>query len=164
MVLYPDKTNYILFSRSTTRHDIELFCNNNNENQNIADNVSVIRRVTNNDTVPAVKFLGVFFIPPFHLNFTSLKLKISSLRHFMPSGQLKKHLTKTALNYYTFPFFTAILFMPFKFGRVRVLVPSMTCSKFKNPLFVLSLALHTILTRNHFLKSCKFHPSPTLFL
>ena len=82
----------------------------------------------------------------------------------MPSGQLNKHLTKTALNYYTFPFFTAILFMPFKFGRVRVLVPSMTCSKFKNPLFVLSLALHTILTRKHFLKSCKFYPSLTLFL
>ena len=78
----------------------------------------------------------------------------------MPSGQLKKHLTKTALNYYTFPFFTAILFMPFKFGRVRVLVPSMTCSKFKNPLFVLSLALHTILTRNHFLKSLKSHTLP----
>ena len=65
MVLHPYKTNYFLFSRSTTRHDIELFCNNNNENQNIADNVSVIRRVTNNDTVPAVKFLGVFLSHPF---------------------------------------------------------------------------------------------------
>ena len=57
MVLHPDKTNFILCSRSTVRHDIKLLCNNNNEDQDSAENVTVIRRMTTNDAVPAVKFI-----------------------------------------------------------------------------------------------------------
>ena len=63
MVLHPDKTNFILFSR-TTHKDLELFCNNNNENQDLECHRSKIHRVTNDDNTPAVKFLGVFFILP----------------------------------------------------------------------------------------------------
>ena len=63
MVLHLDKTNFILFSR-TTHKDLELFCNNNNENQDLECHRSKIHRVTNDDNTPAVKFLGVFFILP----------------------------------------------------------------------------------------------------
>ena len=78
---------YPFFYRSTERHDIELLCNNNNENQDCAENATVIRRITSNDAVPAVKFLGVFFILHFPSNFISPKLKTNSPRHFMPSEQ-----------------------------------------------------------------------------
>ena len=61
MVLHPDKTNFILFSRSNIRQDLKLFCNNNNEDQNLDSNISLIHRVISEDPTPAVKFLGVFF-------------------------------------------------------------------------------------------------------
>ena len=62
MVLHPDKTNFILFSR-TIYKDLELYCNNNNENQDLDCHISKIHRVTNDDNTHAVKFLGVFFDP-----------------------------------------------------------------------------------------------------
>ena len=83
MVLHPDKTNFILFTRSTARHDIELVCDNNNEGQNLAEHVYAIRRITTEDAIPAVKFLGVFFDPSLSFKFyiSKIKNKLSKALH-----------------------------------------------------------------------------------
>ena len=76
LVLHPDKTKFILFTRSGGEQNLEIFCNNNNSEQNDPNNISLISRVNSNDNVPAVKFLGVFFDP--NLNF---KYHISILKN-----------------------------------------------------------------------------------
>ena len=66
MVLHPDKTNFLLFSR-TIHKDFELFCNNNNENQDLDCHRSKIHRVTNDDTQPKQSFTPLqfhFSLPP----------------------------------------------------------------------------------------------------
>ena len=93
MVLHPDKTNFILFSRSTVRHDIELLCNNNDENQDCAENVTVIRRISSNDAVSAVKFLGVFFYPSL-----SFKFHISKIKNKLSKALYALRTVKNTLN------------------------------------------------------------------
>ena len=80
MVLHPDKTKFILFSRSNFNNEtIQIFCNNNNSNQNNPNLIHPITRVLSSDNEPAIKFLGVLFDPD--LNFKShianLKSKLS---------------------------------------------------------------------------------------
>ena len=75
LVLHPDKTKFILFSRSNINQDVDVLGNNNNPGQNLDSNIRKISRVTCNDETPAMKFLGVFFDP--ELNF---KCHIGSLR------------------------------------------------------------------------------------
>ena len=76
LVLHPDKTKFILFSRSNYNNDnLQIFCNNNNHDQNTPNLIHSINRVLPSDTVPAVKFLGVLFDPD--LNF---KYHIANLR------------------------------------------------------------------------------------
>ena len=80
MVLHPNKTKFILFSRSNFNNEnIQIFCNNNNSNQNNPDLIHPITRVLSSDNEPAIKFLGVLFDPD--LNFKShianLKSKLS---------------------------------------------------------------------------------------
>ena len=75
LVLHPDKTKFILFSRSNINQDVDVLGNNNNPCQNLDSNIRKISRVTCNDETPAMKFLGVFFDP--ELNF---KCHIGSLR------------------------------------------------------------------------------------
>ena len=72
MVLHPDKTKFMLFSRTGGEQDLNIFCNNNNSDQDLAENISVISRVSANDELPAIKFLGVFFILILILNTTFL--------------------------------------------------------------------------------------------
>ena len=79
LVLHPDKTKFMIFSRSPAIQNVVIFCENNNPDQNLAANISPISRVTTNDDLPAVKLLGVFFDP--NLNFKhhifNLKKKLS---------------------------------------------------------------------------------------
>ena len=93
MVLHPDKTNFILFSRSNLNQDVELFCNNNNEDQNLECNISLIHRVTSEDPIPAVKFLGVFFDPS--LNF---KFHISKIKSKLSKALYALRMVKNTLN------------------------------------------------------------------
>ena len=92
MVLHPDKTNFILFSRSNVK-DIELFCNNNNENQDLDCHISLIRRVNNDDPTPAVKFLGVFFDPSL-----SFKYHISKIKSKLSKSLYALRMVKNTLN------------------------------------------------------------------
>ena len=78
MVLHPDKTKFMVFSRSN-QVNMELFCNNNDVGHVNEANISPIGRITSADDVPAVKFLGVFFDPSlnFKHHLSSLKNKLS---------------------------------------------------------------------------------------
>ena len=50
--------------------NLEIFCNNNNSDQDDPNKISPLSRVNSNDDIPAVKFLGVFFTPILISNIT----------------------------------------------------------------------------------------------
>ena len=93
LVLHPDKTKFIIFSRSKIIQNVVVVCDNNNEGQNIAKNISSLARVNNEDSTPAIKFLGVFFDPD--LNF---KFHISSLRKKLSKSLYALRTVKKTLN------------------------------------------------------------------
>ena len=93
LVLHPDKTKFIIFSRSTFNQDIRIVCNNNNDDQNLSKNISIISRVQATDGVPAIKFLGVLFDPD--LNF---KFHISSIRKKLSKALYSLRTVKNVLN------------------------------------------------------------------
>ena len=65
LVLHPDKTKFILFTREKVQRDVvlQLYCNNNNLDQNLPENISEIKQVLSTDILPAMKFLGIYFYP-----------------------------------------------------------------------------------------------------
>ena len=93
LVLHPDKTKFIIFSRSNINQDINVVCNNNNIDQNLPANIYPISRVQSNDNSPAVKFLGVYFDPD--LNF---KFHISFLRKKLSKALYALRTVKNTLN------------------------------------------------------------------
>ena len=98
LVLHPDKTKFILLTRSKIKQiNLNIFCDNNNNDQNLAENISVIGQVCSSDTVPAIKFLGVFFDPDLNFKFhiASLKNKLSRALYALRS--VKNTLSKTSL-------------------------------------------------------------------
>ena len=71
LVLHPDKTKLTFFTRSGGGgQNLEIFCNNNNSDQDDPNKISPLSRVNSNDDIPAVKFLGVFFNPILISNIT----------------------------------------------------------------------------------------------
>ena len=98
LVLHPDKTKFILFSRSRiTQVNLNLVCNNNNHDQNLAENISVIGQVCSGDAVPAINFLGVFFDPDLNFKFHTLSLKKKLSRALYALRSVKNTLNKTSL-------------------------------------------------------------------
>ena len=97
LVLHPDKTKFMLFTRSGGGLNPVIYCNNNNFGQDEPSNISLISRVNTNDDIPAVKFLGVFFDP--NLNFkhhiSTLKTKLSRALYALRS--VKKTLNQQSL-------------------------------------------------------------------
>ena len=79
LVLHPDKTKFILFTREKVQRDVVLYCNNNNPDQNLPENISEIKRVLSTNTLPAMKFLGIYFDPDlsFKFHISTLKNKLS---------------------------------------------------------------------------------------
>ena len=78
---HPDKTKFILFTREKIQDDVVLYCNNNNPDQNLPENIpiNVINRVLSTDKIPAMKFLGIYFDPDlsFKYHISTLKNKLS---------------------------------------------------------------------------------------
>ena len=93
LVLHPAKTKYIVFTRSRRTDPPVLFCNNNNDNQTLTANISIINEVTSNDKIPAIKFLGVFIDP--NLNF---KFHINSLRQKLSKALYSLRTVKNILS------------------------------------------------------------------
>ena len=87
LVLHPDKTKFILFSRSRVREGVVLLCNNNNLNQNYTDNISVISGISKDDIIPAVKFLGVYIDQDlsFKFHISQIKQKLSKALYSLRS-------------------------------------------------------------------------------
>jgi hypothetical protein len=59
--LHPDKTKYLFISHSQAPANLNIFINNNNLGENEPSRIHKLTIVTNNDAVPAIKYLGVFF-------------------------------------------------------------------------------------------------------
>ena len=79
LVLHQDKTKFLLFTRSSAKKTIQIFCNNNNMDQDLESNINEIKRVSNDDNIPAIKFLGVFFDSDlnFKYHISTIKTKLS---------------------------------------------------------------------------------------
>ena len=84
LVLHPDKTKFILFSRSNIAQEVNIFCNNNTCDQNLDCNIRKIARVTSNDDTPVMKFLGVLFDPELNFKYHIASLKKNCREPFMP--------------------------------------------------------------------------------
>ena len=79
LVLHPEKTKFMIFTKNKVNMDVQLFTNNNNENENFLIHVHSIHRVDESSSTPAIKFLGVYFDENLNFNFqiNSLKKKLS---------------------------------------------------------------------------------------
>jgi Reverse transcriptase (RNA-dependent DNA polymerase) len=97
--LHPEKTKFIVISNSKNIADypFNIFINNNNGEQNVQSLIYPLKRVNHNDTVPAIKYLGVFFDPSlnFKYHFSYLTKKISyalyslrSVKNLLPESTL----------------------------------------------------------------------------
>ena len=93
MVLHPDKTKFMLFTRGAGAADPVLYCNNNNMDQNLPNLISMLGRVSHTDTTHAIKFLGVYFDPA--LNF---KYHISTLKNKLSRALYALRTVKNTLN------------------------------------------------------------------
>ena len=93
LVLHSDKTKFIIFSRLKITQNVIVVCDNNNEGQNVAENITQLSRVDSNHPTPAIKILGVFFDP--ELNF---KFHISSLHKKLSKSLYALCTVKNTLN------------------------------------------------------------------
>ena len=98
--LHPAKTKFLLITHNNAiiSPDLKIFINNNNSNENLTGNIIEIGRITSEDTVPAIKYLGVFFDPllnfKFHISQLSKKLSyalfsLRQVKNFLPLPALK---------------------------------------------------------------------------
>ena len=97
MVLHPDKTKFILFTRSKAGAKLNLFCNNNNMDQDSAEHISPLGEVTSEDSTPAVKFLGVFFDPALNFKYHILTLKNKLSRALYALRSVKNTINQNGL-------------------------------------------------------------------
>ena len=97
MVLHPDKTKFMLFSRSAGGVDPVLLCNNNNNDQNLPNLINELGRVSSTDSTPAIKFLGVYFDPSLNFKFHISTLKKKLSRALYALRTVKKTLNQKSL-------------------------------------------------------------------
>ena len=69
--LHPDKTKFIIFSNSPQVKNLNLniYINCNNQDEDDVALISAISRVCQDDNIPAIRFLGVFFDPSLNFNY-----------------------------------------------------------------------------------------------
>ena len=79
LALHPEKTKFMIFTKNKINQDIQLYANNNNENENCPIHVHKVDRVDESCSIPAIKFLGVYFDENLNFNFhiSNLKKKLS---------------------------------------------------------------------------------------
>jgi len=91
--LHSNKTNYIIFTNNKCNDGVRIFCNNNNLNENNPNLISELKRVTSDDNVPAVRFLGVYFDPQL-----TFKYHIEMIRNKLNKALYSLRLAKNILN------------------------------------------------------------------
>ena len=96
--LHPDKTKYLFISHSTTSPQHQIFINNNNTGEDDRTRVHQLTRVKTDDSVPAIKYLGVYFDPQlnfrYHIAQISKKLSyaifsLKRAKNLLPPSTLK---------------------------------------------------------------------------
>jgi hypothetical protein len=98
LALHPSKTNYIIFSNREIKDTPPIFCNNNNDTDEINPSlISPIECITVNSDVPAVKFLGVFIDPGLNFKYHISKLKIKLSKGLFAINQAKNFLPTKSL-------------------------------------------------------------------
>jgi len=103
--LYPDKTKYVIISNNlqVQKNHYDVYINDNNPDQNLSHLVKKIDRVTCEDAVPAVKYLGVYFDPSLNFKYQIKNLSTKISRALYAIRRAKNILPSTALKslYYT---------------------------------------------------------------
>jgi hypothetical protein len=77
MALHPAKTKFIIFNaqeNSLSNLNLELYIDNNNEDENYENLKSPIERISVNSSVPAIKFLGVYLDPKLNFKFHIMQI------------------------------------------------------------------------------------------
>ena len=92
LVLHPDKTKILFFSTSRKSEGVEIFCNNNNNNEVNPNLIKKLSIISDEDDIPAVKFLGVFIDS--NLNF---KYQISNIRKKLSKALYTLKISKNIL-------------------------------------------------------------------
>ena len=120
MVWHPDKTKFVLFSRSARGSDLILLCNNNDD-QNLPNLIDELGRVTSASDTPAIKFLGVYFDPSLNFKFHISTLKKKLYCDLYALRTVKNTLNQKSLLLSLILFFTVTYFMQFKSGLAHAL-------------------------------------------
>ena len=92
LALGPEKTKFILFTNSTDARNrdvsIQLNFNNDREDQN-ANLIKNLERVTTNSETPAINFLGIYIDPllSFKYHISTISSKLSKSLYFLRAGK-----------------------------------------------------------------------------
>jgi hypothetical protein len=98
--LHPDKTKYLVitYNNVTLSETHTIHINNNNTGENDPNRIFKLHRISDIDSVPAIKYLGVYFDEnlnfKYHVNYISKKLSsalfsLRSVRNLLPPNALK---------------------------------------------------------------------------
>jgi hypothetical protein len=98
--LHPEKTKYLLvtYSNNPVSPNLNIYIDNNNNNEYDVSKIFTLHRVTSSDKVPAIKYLGVFFDPNLnfkhHISYISSKLSralysLRAVKNLLPAKTLK---------------------------------------------------------------------------
>ena len=90
---------------NVANESVELFCNNNNPTQDNPDLIHPITRVFSSDDVPAIKFLGIFFIRILTSSIIFPFLNPNCPKLYMPLELSGTRLEPTAYCFCTIQFF-----------------------------------------------------------
>jgi len=92
LLLHPDKTKILFFSSSSNGEGVQIVCNNNNEPSDDPSLIQQLSLISNNDDIPAAKFLGVYFDSNL-----SFKYQISHIRKKLSKALYTLRMVKNTL-------------------------------------------------------------------
>ncbi len=97
--LHPDKTKFLLISHNKTveEMDVNLVINNNNPNQSPLINLIKIQKISKNDPIPAIKYLGVYFDPELNFKYHIAQISKKLSRALFSIRQVKNILPTKSL-------------------------------------------------------------------
>ena len=97
LMLHPDKTKILFFSKSSNGEGVLINCNSNNDDSNSPDLIKSLSIISSNDDIPAAKFLGVFFDSSlsFKYQVSCIRKKLSKALYIL--RMVKKTLPKDSL-------------------------------------------------------------------